>query len=108
TIGSWGVQRYGGAAGIPRPSVVVLQYTGHSEYNRSGEPATFVTVGESDGIANYQTMKRRVDNIAALGVATEYHSYRGLAHGFGLGIGTIAEGWFDQAVDFWMRNRSVP
>ena len=104
TISSYGVQRYGGTAGIPKPSVAVLQYTGHTDYNRGGEPATFVTVGESDGIASYRTMKSRIDALAAMGVPTEYHSYRGLPHGFGLGVGTIAEGWLDQAVAFWERN----
>lgn len=103
-IGSYGAQRFGGAAGIPKPSTVVIQYTGHTDYNRNGEPATFVTVGESDGIANYLTMKRRIDNLAAMGVETEYHSYAGMGHGFGLGIGTVAEGWFDLTVAFWKRN----
>ena len=104
TIGSYGVQQFGGTVGIPRPSIVVIQYIGHSDYNPNGEPATFVTVGERDGIANYLTMRHRIDNLSAMGVATEYHSYNGLLHGFGLGIGTIAEGWFDQAVAFWERN----
>ena len=49
-------------------------------------------------------MKSRIDNLAAMGVPTEYHSYAGLPHGFGLGIGTIAEGWFDKAVAFWEKN----
>ena len=104
TISSYGVQRYGGTAGISKPSVAVIQYTGHTDYNRYGEPATFVCVGENDGIANYRTMKSRIDNLAAMGVPTEYHSYAGLPHGFGLGIGTIAEGWFDKAVAFWEKN----
>ena len=105
TISSYGVQTYGGGANVPKPSVAVIQYTGHTDYNESGEPATFVCVGESDGIASCCTMKNRIDNLAAMGVPTEYHSYAGLGHGFGLGIGTIAETWFDQAVAFWERNR---
>lgn len=104
TISSYGVQPYGGATGIPKPSAAILQYTGHTDYNPDGEPATFACVGESDGIASYQTMKRRLDSIAAMGVPTEYHSYAGMGHGFGLGIGTIAEGWFHQAVAFWENN----
>ena len=104
TISSYGVGQFGGTAGIPKPSVAVIQYTGHTDYNRNGEPATFVTVGESDGIASYRTMKSRIDNIAEMGVPTEYHSYEGLGHGFGLGIGTKAEGWLDQAVAFWEKN----
>ncbi|MBP5504266.1 MAG: hypothetical protein J6Y24_15940 [Bacteroidales bacterium] len=29
--------------------------------------------------------------------------YKGLPHGFGLGTGTVAEGWIDDAVKFWER-----
>ena len=29
-----------------------MLYTGHNDYNRQGEPATFVAVGEQDGIAS--------------------------------------------------------
>lgn len=104
TISSYGVEEFGGATGIPKPSVAVIQYTGHTDYNPAGEPAAFVTVGENDGIANYRTMKARIDALAAMDVPTEYHSYKGLGHGFGLGVGTIAEGWIDQAVAFWEKN----
>ena len=31
----------------------------------------------------------------------------GLRHGFGLGEGTVAEGWIDRAVSFWEQNRTV-
>ena len=37
----------------------------------------------------------------ALGIETEFHKYSGLGHGFGLGNGTVAEGWIDDAVAFW-------
>lgn len=104
TISSYGVEEFGGATGIPKPSVAVIQYTGHTDYNPAGEPSTFVTVGENDGIANYRAMKARIDALAAMDVPTEYHSYKGLGHGFGLGVGTIAEGWIDQAVAFWEKN----
>ena len=104
TISSYGVEEFGGATGIPKPSVAVIQYTGHTDYNPAGEPATFVTVGENDGIANYRAVKARIDALAAMDVPTEYHSYKGLGHGFGLGVGTIAEGWIDQAVAFWEKN----
>lgn len=73
-------------------------------YNPEGEPATFVCVGDSDGIADWRTMQRRVEALEAMGVPTEFHVYEGLGHGFGLGTGTVAEGWFDLAVSFWERN----
>ena len=55
-------------------------------------PPTFACVGESDGIASWRTMKRRLDAMSALGIPTEFHHYPGLGHGFGLGTGTVAEG----------------
>lgn len=103
-LGSYGAAEYGGDD-IPKPSAVIMQYTGHSDYNPDGEPATFVCVGDSDGIANWRTMQRRVQALANMGVPTEFHVYDGLGHGFGLGTGTVAEGWFDLAVNFWEENR---
>lgn len=47
----------------------------------------------------------KIDAISAMGVPTEFHVYQGLGHGFGLGTGTVAEGWFDLAVNFWEENR---
>ena len=46
-------------------------------------------------------MRRRLDALAALGIPAEFHVYEGLSHGFGLGSGTVAEGWIDDAVAFW-------
>lgn len=34
----------------------------------------------------------------------EIEVFRGLFHGFGLGEGTVAEGWIDHAVAFWKEN----
>ena len=39
----------------------------------------------------------------AIGIPTEFHKYPNLGHGFGLGIGTSAEGWINDAVAFWER-----
>ncbi len=79
-----------------------MQYTGLSEYSEN-DAATFVTVGENDGIANWRVMKKRLDGMSALGIDTEFHSYPGLSHGFGLGTSTVAEGWLDEAIEFWNR-----
>lgn len=98
-VASYGTAAFG-ADDLPRPSAVIMQYTGLSEYGVD-DPATFVTVGESDGIANWRVMKQRLDGMSALGINTEFHSYPGLGHGFGLGTGTVAEGWLYDAVTFW-------
>jgi acetyl esterase/lipase len=98
-IGSNGVAEYGGAV-APKPSTIVMAYTGHSEYS-SAEPPTFVVVGEDDGIAPASVMERRVAALRKSGTPVEFHKYRNLGHGFGLGTGTSAEGWIFEALRFW-------
>ena len=98
-LGTYGPAGFGGDP-LPRPAAVIMQYTGHSEYSKN-DPATYVCVGTSDGIASWRTMQRRLEAMAALGIPTEFHAYEGLGHGFGLGKGTVAEGWINDAVAFW-------
>ena len=108
SIGSHGVANYGGGGNAPKPSAVVMAYTGHSDHT-SAEPATFAVVGAEDGIAPPATMERRVQALRHAGTKVEYRRYPNLGHGFGLGTGTSAEGWIFDAIRFWeasMRGRS--
>jgi acetyl esterase/lipase len=106
SIGSHGVARYGGAS-APRPSTVVMAYTGHSDA-ASAEPPTFVVVGGDDGIAPPGVMKRRVEALRQSGTKVEYHEYENLGHGFGLGTGTSADGWIQAAIRFWETSIRLP
>jgi acetyl esterase/lipase len=101
-IGSHGVARFGGGPDLPKPSAVVMAYTGHSDHSRD-EPPTFVLVGEQDGIAPPSAMETRVRALRAAGTEVEFHRYTGVGHGFGPGIGTSAEGWLGRAAEFWER-----
>ena len=103
-LGSYGTEAFGEAA-WPRPAAVIVNYTGLSEVTGT-EPPTYSAVGTSDGIASYRTMERRIQAIRANGTDAEIEIFSGLSHGFGLGIGTAAEGWLDNAVAFWERNMS--
>lgn len=98
-LGTYGTAAFG-SGDYPKPGTVVMQYTGHSEYSED-DPPTYVCVGTNDGIANWRTMRARLDAMDALGIPTEFHVYEGLSHGFGLGTGTVAEGWIIDAVEFW-------
>lgn len=100
-LSSYGPAAFGGDD-LPRAGAAIIQYTGHSDYTEN-DPPTFVCVGENDGIASWRTMERRLDAMEALGIETEFHKYPGLSHGFGIGTGTVAEGWVDDAVAFWER-----
>ena len=46
-------------------------------------------------------MEARLAQLESMGIPTEFHAYKGLQHGFGIGTGTVAEGWIDDAVAFW-------
>ncbi len=100
-LDTYGAAAFGGDE-LPQPAAVIMQYTGHSEYS-ANDPATYACVGKSDGIANWRTMELRLKKMSELGIDTEFHAYDGLSHGFGLGTGTIAEGWLNDAVSFWQR-----
>jgi acetyl esterase/lipase len=101
SIGSYGAARFGGSD-LLKPSALVLLYTGHSDV-ASTEPPTFVAVGDADGIAPPTIMERRVAALRKLGTEVDYRKYRGLAHGFGLGVGTTGEEWIGGALRFWTR-----
>ncbi len=98
-VGSYGTAYFGGDY-LPQAGCIVMQYTGHSEWQKT-DPPTYVCVGTSDGIANWRTMQSRIKAMSAAGIPTEFHAYEGLSHGFGLGTGTVAEGWINDAVAFW-------
>jgi acetyl esterase/lipase len=102
SIGSHGAARFGGAF-LPRPAAVVMLYSGHSDL-APPEPPTFVAVGEADGIARPAVMEQRVAALRRAGTDVENHRYPSVGHGFGLGIGTSAEGWIVKAVDFWVKH----
>lgn len=93
-----------GRTDLPQASAVIMQYTGYSTVSPQ-DAATYACVGTSDGIAPWRTMQRRLQSLSSLGIPTEFHAYEGLPHGFGLGTGTVAEGWLTDAVRFWEENR---
>ena len=84
----------------PAPGAVIMQYTGLSEVT-GNEPPTYACVGTRDGIASYRSMENYISRIQADGTDARIEVFDGLGHGFGLGEGTVAEGWINNAVDFW-------
>jgi acetyl esterase/lipase len=101
-LSSYGTARYG-AASCPKPVTAVIAYTAHSDFT-AGDPATFTVAGGRDGIAPPRTMERRVNAMRAAGIDVEYHMFPNAPHGFGIGVGTDAEGWVLNAVRFWEKH----
>ena len=94
-----------GRTDIPQAAACIMQYTGYTTVASDYAP-TYACCGTSDGIASWRTMQSRLESLSALGIPTEFHAYNGLPHGFGLGTGTVAEGWINDAIRFWNQQRS--
>ena len=103
-LGSYSTQGFIDADN-PRPAAVIMGYTSHTDYTRN-DPPTYAVIGDNDGIASASVMRQRVENLNALGIDAEFHLFPNLRHGFGLGIGTSAEGWEQNAVQFWEKHIS--
>ena len=101
-ISTYGTEQFSSKR-YPRPSAVIMQYTGLSEVTGLEVP-TYSCVGTRDYIADYRVMEDRINRIKSNGTDAMIEVFNGLPHGFGLGEGTIAEGWIDNAVRFWKSN----
>ena len=104
-LGSYGTA-YFGEKEYPAPAAVIMQYTGLSQVTGM-EPPTYACVGTSDGIASYRSMENYISQIQQNGTNTKIEVFKGLSHGFGLGEGTVAEGWIDRAISFWEDNMNA-
>jgi acetyl esterase/lipase len=82
---------------IPRPSMVVIAYSG--VFGAQNYPPTFAIVSKDDLV--HSLMDQSVEKMRNVGIEVEYHKYKKAGHGFGLGIGTDAEGWINNAIRFW-------
>jgi len=101
-IGSHGSASFGGD-NLPQPASIVMAYTGHSEFTKT-DPPTFAMVSRDDPIVNASVVERRIDAMRSAGIDAEFHRYAHAGHGFGLGIGTDAEGWIRDALRFWEKH----
>jgi len=99
-----GTVRFGGHD-LPKPRIVVIAYTGHTSFSENYPPA-FITVREDDGIVNVSVVDRRVQSLRNIGIEVEYRKYKNAGHGFGLGVGTDAEGWIEHGIQFWENHLS--
>ncbi len=98
-IGSYGVAEFGGSD-VTKPCTVIMAYTGHIGFS-GNDPPTFVMVSENDTIVDVPAVERRVKALRNFKIEVEYHKFKNIGHGFGLGVGTEAEGWIENAIQFW-------
>ena len=96
------LRQFTGRREISQAAAVVMQYTAYTSVSGREAP-TYASVGSRDGIADWRVMRRRLEILDSMGIPTEFHVYEGLGHGFGLGTGTVAQGWIFDALRFWQK-----
>lgn len=104
-VGAYGTD-YFGENSYPAPAAVIMQYTGLTQVT-GNEPSTYACVGTKDNIASYRSVEYYIARLESAGTNAEVEVFDGLSHGFGLGEGTVAEGWIDHAVSFWEENSNT-
>jgi dipeptidyl aminopeptidase/acylaminoacyl peptidase len=70
----------------------------------SDDPAGFFMVGAEDWIVPVEHVRKRAEVMRVAGIDVECLVYENIGHGYAVGIGTVAEGWMDRAIDFWEKN----
>lgn len=98
-LGSYGPGEFGGGP-LPRPGFACVNYTGHTDWTRS-DPPTCTAVSRNDPIASWRTMAARLEAMRRAGIPVKMKLCETAGHGFGLGTGSDAEGWLDEAAAFW-------
>ena len=66
-------------------------------------PPVFLWCGMADSLVPPKNTELMKEALQAHGIPFACHTYEGVEHGVGLGIGTEAEGWIEEAVDFWRK-----
>ncbi len=102
-LGMKNAMTYFGRSDIPSCQSIIMQYTGYTKVSKRDAPS-YACVGTHDSIADYHIMQERSKYLNSIHIPSICHVYKGLSHGFGLGIGTIAEGWINEAIEFWEKN----
>lgn len=70
----------------------------------SDYPPVFVWYGTADETVAPINTKMLAEALEKAGVPCKVEEYEGIGHGAGLATGTVAEGWFENAVDFWKKH----
>ena len=68
-------------------------------------PPTFMWYGTADDVVHPLNSKMLRDRLSEFGIACKVEEYEGIGHGAGLALGTVAEAWFENAVDFWQKQK---
>lgn len=106
TLAWAGNETYGyESCGLPKPALQVPIYSVPQNIEASEAiPNTFMAMGTKDeyyGAEGCDECEAFCDALNQIGVMARFERFEGVKHGFGLGTGTVAEGWIERAIDMW-------
>lgn len=70
-------------------------------------PPTYMWYGTADDVVHPLNSKMLSDKLTEFGIPCKIEEYEGIGHGAGLAAGTLAEPWFENAVEFWQQQKVV-
>lgn len=68
-------------------------------------PPTYIWCGDTDDVVPPKNTEDMIKALNNVGVSVAYKIAKGVGHGAGLAYDTDAEGWIDEAIDFWMEQK---
>ena len=69
-------------------------------------PATYFWCSLADKVVDPLNSKRFAEALKAKGIRYEFRMFENTDHGVGPGTGTNAEGWIDEAINFWLEEEN--
>lgn len=83
------------------PDEAMIEKLSAEKQVTSDYPPAFIWYGTADDTVAPINTKMMADSLEKAGVPHRVAEYEGIGHGAGLAQGTVAEGWFEKAVEFW-------
>jgi len=102
----WGSSTESGFSsfGFPAPAAIILGYPAASIASTDVNIPTFIVICKDDEMIAASSVEAYAATLSASATVVEFHMYETGGHGFGVGVGTDAEGWMLNAIDFWERH----
>lgn len=86
----------------PDPDEEAIRGTSVERQVTGNYPPTYVWCGAADRTVPPDNSRMLAQSLGEHGVPCVFREYPGIDHGVGLGTGSACEGWFREAVDFWL------
>ncbi len=96
-----GYEKYG----LPKPGAACFIYGMNESYAHTMDVPSFILACEKDEYFT-EGFAEAADTLESRGIPTQYKTVDAL-HGFGLGTGTEAEGWVNDAEAFWKEHNEI-